>query len=408
MFAQIRNIIVLGYLPDPFLHSKLDSFTDWYNPAYWAHNPGAYDVWRSIYPPLCFVVLWLFSNSSCYNFSVYGARDCDPVGIIFCSVLTVVNFFLALAIFWKVDRRTAVPRAIALGLGFPSLYAWERGNLIIPCFTAYLLAHGNILKSGWLKAMCAAVTLNFKPYLILAVTGRIIKRDWIWLEWCALFFVAIYAASYAFFGAGDPLILLRNTSGFEHTADPDLLGFTSSYTAILMIVKLPLPYIAYLGSNPIEFAERIIPILIYAGAVGVGLCLAYVTFRPHVCTRGRASALLLLLFMSMSTAPGGYSVQFALLFVFFERWSGPGRALALICGYLWCVTADVAALPIFHDYGYSFLGRRMANYDLTLTWGMLARPGLLLLMEYGLVASTAYEILLDARAVRRARLAALV
>ena len=66
-----------GYLPQPFVFDTNDTFMDWFNTAYWAHHPGAYDIWQSIYPPLSFVFLKLVGLPGCYLDSPFYARDCD-------------------------------------------------------------------------------------------------------------------------------------------------------------------------------------------------------------------------------------------------------------------------------------------------------------------------------------------
>lgn len=397
LVGLVWDVLVLGYLPDPFLHAKADTFNDWYNPAYWANNHGVYSEWRSIYPPFSFVFVRLFTKPECYAYSVDSARGCDPTGIVVLTVLTIVNFILAWRVFRKVDASTALPRALAVGLGFPVLYAWERGNLIVPCFTAFILAYGNLLKSARLKALFAAISLNFKPYLILALAGRAVKRDWLWLEWCGLTFVAIYSVSYVVIGDGGPLTIARNVLSFAHTPGLDLISFTTTYTAILTILDQPWPMIELIGSRPVEVAEFLVPLPIYVGMIGVLACLTYATWRPASFTRTRFSALMLILFMSISTVPGGYSVEYAVFFVFYERWRGLGRILALICAYLWCIPYDINFTNIYHDLGYSFLGQRVVEYELAISWGQLLRPGLLLLMEYGLVCAAAADIIRDLR-----------
>ena len=393
----VWDVLVLGYLPDPFLHAKSDSFNDWYNPAYWANNHGVYSEWRSIYPPFAFVFVRLFSKPECYRYSVDAARGCDPTGIVVITLLTLVNFILAWRVFRKVDASTALPRAIAVGLGFPVLYAWERGNLIVPCFTAFILAYGNLLRSAWLKSLFAAFSLNFKPYLILALAGRVVKRDWVWLEWCGLSFVAIYCVSYVLIGDGDPLTIARNTLSFAHTPGLDLISFTTSYTAILTILDQPWPIIELIGSRPIEMAELLIPLPIYIGMIGVLACFAYAVWRPTSLTRTRLSALMLMLFMSISTVPGGYSVEYAVFFIFYERWRGFGQTLSILCAYLWCIPFDVTFVNVIHDLGFSFLGQRVVEFDLAISWGQLLRPGLLLLMEYGLIYAATADIIQDLR-----------
>lgn len=56
-----------GYLPQPFFYEPSDTFMDWFNTAYWARDPGAYDSWRTIYPPLTFVVLRSLGSDRCYE-----------------------------------------------------------------------------------------------------------------------------------------------------------------------------------------------------------------------------------------------------------------------------------------------------------------------------------------------------
>ena len=79
-----------GYLPQPFVFDTNDTFMDWFNTAYWANNPGAFSVWRTIYPPLSFAFLDLTTLPGCYLYSPFYARDCDWLArttiIGFCSI----------------------------------------------------------------------------------------------------------------------------------------------------------------------------------------------------------------------------------------------------------------------------------------------------------------------------------
>ena len=81
-FVRLANIFFYqGYLPAPFVFDIGDTFMDWFNTAYWAHNPGAYSVWRTIYLPLSFVITGLLGDPTCYKNAPYDARDCDHLGI---------------------------------------------------------------------------------------------------------------------------------------------------------------------------------------------------------------------------------------------------------------------------------------------------------------------------------------
>ncbi|PMY00804.1 hypothetical protein C1Y22_37185, partial [Pseudomonas sp. MPR-R2A5] len=81
---------------------------DWFNTAFWANRPGAYDVWRSIYPPLSFVFLDLASLPGCYRDSPFHARDCDWVGRSAIGALYLIDVILLWIAFRRNDRRTAI------------------------------------------------------------------------------------------------------------------------------------------------------------------------------------------------------------------------------------------------------------------------------------------------------------
>jgi hypothetical protein len=392
----IRDVIVLGYLPAPFFHDKSDSFMDWYNPAYWAHNPGAYSEWFSVYPPFSFLFLDLFTRPSCYDTAGAPGRDCDPVGIYVISAFLILNVVLLVLTYWKADKATAWPRAIAVGLGTSMLFGWERGNLILPCFTCFVLGYGNIIRNAWIRVVFAAVTVNFKPYLILAAAGRFLKRDWVWTERFAIACTLIYVASYALYGAGAPGELIRDTKGFTEVPVAigyDFFEFSTTYSSLLTVLKSSFPIVHFVGSRPIEEMEFVVPLLMRGATAGVVLCLVGALWRPAALSRSRIAALVLVALFANIASQGGYSLVFLLYFVFLERWRGFGRILALVAAYLWCFQLDIGVTGITYSTNYSFLTKRMVDADMPLTLGQLTRPLLVLLMDYGLVIASLGDIL---------------
>ena len=131
------------YLPQPFVFDTFDTFMYWFNTATYANRPGAYDVWHTVYPPLSFVFLDIFSFAHCYK-NPFLSRYCDWLGV------TTILFFYGLAAvlafitFQRADRATAIPRGTAFAVGFPLLFCLERGNLILVCLTPFIIAYGNI------------------------------------------------------------------------------------------------------------------------------------------------------------------------------------------------------------------------------------------------------------------------
>ena len=125
-----------GFLPLPFVFDTSDTFMDWFNPAYYAHNGLAYTEYVSVYAPLSFVLLEILGEPACYNSALYPkqARECDVVGIAAILIIFALCAILAAIAFYKRDRKTFFYRSVAFGLGLPMLYALERGNLIMIAF----------------------------------------------------------------------------------------------------------------------------------------------------------------------------------------------------------------------------------------------------------------------------------
>jgi hypothetical protein len=291
-------------------------------------------------------------------------------------------------VYRKQDRATSVARTIALGLGMPALFAWERGNLIIPCLTALMLCHGRIVRSSWMRAIMFAVTVNLKPYLLLTETGSILKGRWVWLERAAISSVALYAFSYAVIGAGTPSEILYNIRGFTQAPlqfSINTIEYSSTYISLLQVLKSTLPLLGIVGSRPVEFLQAAIPIGIGGGAAGVFLCFLLALLRPKAFTGFRLSALSMALLLSVAPSPGGYADVFLLFFVFLEPFRGPGAIVALIAAYGLSLPWDVAVAPIAHVFGQSYLSSQTVGYDLGVNLGELLRPGLMLLIECGLV-----------------------
>ena len=388
--------IVNGYLPLPFFHDVDDTFMDWYNTAIWAYRAGTYDLWKAVYPPLSFVFLSLFSIKSCYEDTGRYARSCDPIGIYFLAACVVTNFILAYFIYKKVDSKTALYRSLALGFGTPMLFAWERGNLVLPCFTFFMLGHGRLLKSAWARWLCVGMSINFKPYLVLSMAGRVLRRQWRGAEGCAVAIMLVYAVCLTWFGHGDPMEVYANINAFveKGSAPPpvDSLGYSSTFQVLLALLQSPIPVMNYLGSWTLETMERLIPLATRLGQLGVLGCLAGAIFRPTAVPVHRLAALSLV-FLMTGTELGMYSQGFLFFFVFMDRWNTPGQVVSLMAAYLLCIPFDYQFMGVAHLLKDDYLSNKTVGYNLGLTVGMFARPALMLILEYALVAAAISDLL---------------
>ncbi|WP_423603760.1 hypothetical protein [Sphingomonas sp. MS122] len=379
-----------GYLPQPFVFDTNDTFMDWFNTAYWANNPGAYDVWRTIYPPLSFVFLDMFSIPGCYLQSPFHARDCDWLGrttIYAFYLIDVVLIWLSLR---RLDRTTAPMRTIALGLGLPLLFTLERGNLILAGFACFILAHGPLLRQGWGRALAAAATINFKPYLLLPVLADAVKREWRPLEIAGIATLLLYLVTLALVGAGTPGEIVANTANwvvFQSGQVWNEINYSTSYAPLMLVRKAPIPLLQFVSSQTVD------TIILAASAViratqGIALAaLLAAWLQPGAVSRERIAALLLGAYL-VTQSPGGYTQVFLIFLVFLEPWRRPGPIGALVCAYLLCLVGDVPLSTILELSTTSWLSGRPVEPAFGLTIGHFVRPGVIALLVWSLALDT--------------------
>jgi len=199
-----------GYLPAPFVFDVSDTFMDWFNTAFWAHNGGAYSSWRTVYLPLSFVITGLFGDPRCYNNRPYDARDCDVFGIVFILLMYAGCILVSWLAFRKRDPSTALFRTVAIGCGGPLLYALERGQLIMLTYIAMVMLYGNLLRTRGQFVATAAFMANTKVYMVMPLFSLVVKRQWRLFELCLIATVALYLVTLAIVGEGTPLEILSN------------------------------------------------------------------------------------------------------------------------------------------------------------------------------------------------------
>lgn len=387
----VNTVIVDGYLPQPFLFDTRDTFMDWFNTAYWAHNGGAYSVWRTVYPPLSFAFLKLFGMPSCYGAdALYGGRSCDVLGQVSLFAFYFLGMALAFAALHRNDPRTGWLRGLALCFSYPALFVLERGNLIVPCFVFFVLAYGNLLRNGWSRALAMAITINFKPYLLVPAAALAIPRNWRMLEIALIATVGVYFASYGIVGEGSPIEMIDNTFNWVEVTTGASLGDvyqTTTLNTFFDAIDQGFRILQFIDSGGLEFwmdimriSMLIVQSLAVASLVGAWL-------QPQALTANRAALLLFTLALTIRS-PGGYTEIFVLFLLFLEPWKRPGQIVALIAGYLIAVPYDVVFAQVLNRYLDSWLtGRAVVGY-FGVSYGIFLRPALLLLMLAGLSYDT--------------------
>lgn len=390
-----------GHLPQPFFFEPIDTFMDWFNTAYWAHDIGPYDSWGTLYPPLSFVVLRLLGDPACYADSPgMESRDCDWFGIVAILAIYLMNFVLITRTFIRIDRATALPRSIALAAGMPMLFALERGNILLLCFTCMLLAFGPLVRSARLRWLFAGLAVNFKVYLIGAVLAPIIRRRWLWAEGALLATVAVYIVTYLIMGVGTPFEIYENitvySEGFVASQVTDIWYSITYLPLISLLEGMNFPITGTVGSQLVEVGLVLLPALMRAGQAAVVLAVLASWLRPEVVPPFRLAFFGTVLALIGSEA-GGYTQILAILFVFMERWRGVARPIATLLCYLLCLPGDIGLSslpPLLRD---SYLAGRPVEVHIDIAIGMFLRPGLLIFIAMALSAATIRDVWADIR-----------
>jgi hypothetical protein len=366
---------------------------DGYHTGYWTNNYGAYDIWVTVYPPLAFVFLKIFTIKSCYVDGPFAGRTCDWLLLSMLIGFFISNIFIVFGCYQKANKTTSTIRTTALCLGLPMIFALDRGNIIVPCFTCFALGHGRFLRSAKLKWLAVAMSVNLKPYLIGALASFIVRRKWRWFEGAALSVALVYALTWAALGAGSLTELIGNTVAYQDIGGniPFAASFYSgSYRSLGALIQ-SVPLMSSVGSRPLEIVEPLPNILIRVGQLGVIMCFAGAVFRPAAVTTHRLSAMIVAMAIS-SVEVGGYAEVFLIFLVFMERWKGVTVGFALVSAYLLCIPMDHMAISLYHQTKPDYLSNRTIDYDYGLSWGQFMRPGLILIIQYALSIATMLDL----------------
>ena len=393
-FNLARIFFKFGYLPAPFVFDVNDTFMDWFNTAFWAHNSGAYSVWGSIYLPLSFVITGLVGDPRCYSTHPFDARDCDVVGIVFIVLTYVACVAVTAVALYRRDRSTALFRTIGIALGGPLLFALERGNLIMIAYIAFVLLVGGLIRSKKATAAVAAVLINMKVYLLFPVLAFGIKRQWRTLELCGLAALGLYLASLVIVNAGTPMELARNLeTWFNLRAGTvwDEVLFSTTYKPYLLLDARQYPIRDYVEQRWVDLVKAFVTYEVIASRAVALLCIGWAWFYPRAVSLHRLIFFILMQSFIVQN-PGGYSITFLVFLVFMEPWKNFGTGLAIFCAYLLSISTDMTITPIFEVPREAWLSQRDVLNVYALPLGALVRPGIILIMLWSLAIDTIIDL----------------
>lgn len=181
LFFELINVLfylyilkVDGYLPSPFVTDKNDTLMDFYNPLFWVINDGFYSTFNSVYPPINYFLLKIFS----FGIPVgevnnpFQLRQLYPWQGIILTVFYIV--IVGLCVLMGAWQKVKINKFLIFGasaLSVPVLFGLERGNLI---FIALLFLGLYLHTSNpWAKCFYFGLLVNIKPYFIILLLQHI-------------------------------------------------------------------------------------------------------------------------------------------------------------------------------------------------------------------------------------------
>jgi len=114
-------------------------------------------------------------------------------------------------------------------------------------------------------------------------------------------------------------------------------------------------------------------------------------FRPNAVPLHRVT-LIGVLFALISSEAGGYTQIMAIFLVFFERWEGIGRRVAITLCYIMCLPGDIVTGSFPPLQRFSYLAGRNVEVDIGVGIGMFIRPGLLIGVAVALSLVTIFSV----------------
>ena len=387
------HLFTFFYLPAPFFYEPTDTYADWFNPAFWSRNEGAYDVWQSVYPPLSFVFLRVVGLSQCYpqrgEFDAsagLAARDCDWLGLAAIWMLLAIDIALCWLTFRRIDRKTALPRTICVGLGMPMLDAVERGNLMLVSIACMMIAYGPLVKHARLRWIAAGLAVNFKVYLVATVLPLLLKRRWRWVESALIATVLIYLFSYALLGHGTPAEIIANIRAFSNLQAANILDawYTTTYQTLASLLDSDTyPLIMIIGSRNVEILEVLLPGLLHGTQALIALAAISAWLRPESVPLFRVVNLGLMMAL-ITSEPGPYAQAYFMYFVMMERWSGFGRCWAIFACYLLALPLDIHLQQLPEVARDSYFGDTTVLVNFYINLGTFLRPLLVMSVAWGI------------------------
>lgn len=310
-----------GYLPYPFVYDRFDTYMDFFNPLWRLWDETRYTVWKSVYPPLNFILLKIICDLTiCYSAdSAFSLRESSNAIYAYYFLYFALVFLIIKTKAWesfsKKEKLLLYLLCITLA---PMLFMLERGNLIlIAPFLVSLIVNSNSdsKRSFYLGLLC-----NIKPYFIIFFAYYLIKRQFKNLFVTIFLGLVIFTISALIFD-NHSFLILRNI--IEYSTIPpiksarELISFPSSIAVFDGVINIPKAQIFLhneLGSY-YEHVKNIVKYLHILLGVGVFAALTYLITIGKNNSDEMIFFSIALIITNMTTSVGGYSLVVYISFI---------------------------------------------------------------------------------------------
>lgn len=402
LIRALIYLLINGYLPQPYFYDTADSWMDWFNTADWARDIGVYDSWKTVYAPLTFVILRNVGLGYCYTGggleSAYYARACDWPSVVIIHAIYVADIVLVAVCFMRIDRKTALPRALAVSLGLPLTAGLERANLLILAFTFVILAFAPILQTARMRWLALGAAINLKIYIVAMLFPQLLRSRWRWFEGALIATIAIYLISYGILGRGSPSEIYGNIVDFQNQVQPnqflDIFYPATFAPLITLLENQSFPVTALIGSRNVDLLLMILPWTLRVTQAFILIAVAAAWFRPHLMPMHRLTNFGVS-FALITVESGGYTHLFPIFFTFFERWRGVGPKCAIVAAYILSLQFDYIldrTPPLIHD---TFFYNSTAFVVYYIMLGSFIRPLIFYLIPFALACTTLVTVWQD-------------
>lgn len=364
---------VYGRLPHPFHNVPFDVFMDFFNTNWWAYNESRYLEWKSIYPPLTFVIAKVFVPKVCKGIDTPVAlRDCSSQALLFFIPIYLFAAYLTTKIINKFNSFSSKCDQLflfgAILLSLPFLYTAERMNYLIIAYIFYCLYL--MEKKCLLRYIYFGIAVNIKPYLILLSAAYLVRKE-------PKNFICSIISSVSIFFIGQWIIKDRNSGlflanmfDFGKNLEPTFNGvnYQSSFSNILTYL-----YIVFdidLSIVLIKFLLFLIPVI------------SIISIRKYLKNLDsiELNFLIFLGILIVTSSLGGYSIIFLIPFI--SLFMKKQYSIFLLITLMLIPLDFIFYQDVLIGFENSYFSNDIIDNTIQITTGSILRPLILILILF--------------------------